>query len=95
MRFVRNARDANHGAIVDALEAAGFLVADLSEAGGGVPDILVMNPRTKRLVLIEIKTRRGRMRRNQDEFRKLWPVVVARTPAAALAAMCNTGPEVV
>ena len=101
-RFVRNRRDGNHGAIVEALEAAGVRVVDLSDAGGGVPDIACWVPpryvhathfcseshvaNEGRWVFIEIKQRRGRLRKSQEEFRERYPVVMARTAAEALAA---------
>lgn len=102
-RFVRNRRDNNHGAIVEALEAAGVRVVDLSDAGGGVPDIACwVRCRECSMclsaefcedgywVFIEIKERRGRMRESQEKFRERYPVVVARTAAEALAA-CGIG----
>lgn len=90
MRFVNNRRDSNHGEIVSALERAGCRVADLSDAGGGVPDILVARVLASGVLiwrLMELKTKKGRMRAAQEAFAKLWPVSVVRTPEAALEAM--------
>lgn len=85
-RFVRNRRDGNHAEIVEALEAVGVRVADLSDAGGGVPDLACWIPRDRRWVFIEVKQRRGRLRESQEEFRGRFPVVVARTRTEALLA---------
>lgn len=85
-RFVRNRRDGNHGLIVEALEKAGVGVVDLSDAGGGVPDLCCWAPRLNRWVWVEIKEKRGRLRKSQEEFKKRYPVVVARTIREALAA---------
>lgn len=40
MRYAKRT-DANHAAIRDALRALGWVVDDLSGAGGGVPDLVV------------------------------------------------------
>lgn len=81
-----NRRDGNHGDVVDALERVGLQVLDLSDAGGGCPDLAVFIPWQRRWVFIEVKQRRGRMRKSQEEVAKRVPVVVARTPSAALEA---------
>lgn len=85
-RFVRNRRDSNHASIVSALEAAGVCVVDLSDAGGGVPDIACWVRSQGRWVFIEIKEGRGQLRASQEKFRDRFPVVVARTPVEALRA---------
>lgn len=98
-RFMRNRRDTSHASIIAALEAAGVCVVDLSDAGGGVPDIAcwirgrectacqtAFCGHGDRWVFIEIKEKRGRMRESQEKFRDRFPVVVARTIAEAMAA---------
>lgn len=85
-------RDAGEPAIIEALEKAGCLVERLS--GRGVADLLVcvkphsMNRIHVRLVLLEVKERKGRLTAAQQEkIRKGWPVMVARSPLQALAAV--------
>lgn len=98
-RYFRQRKDGNHGDIVAALEAAGVRVVDLSDAGGGCPDIAcwvrgrectactsAFCGHGDRWVFIEIKEKRGRLRESQEKFRRRYPVVVARTPVEALAA---------
>lgn len=86
-RFHRNRKDGNHQEITDALEAVGIGVVDLSDAGGGCPDLACWVPRDRRWVFIEVKQRRGRLRESQEEFRRRFPcVAIARTPADALRA---------
>lgn len=46
-------RDDNHQAIVAALRAAGWLVLDTSQAGGGIPDLFAL--KGGRIVPIEVK----------------------------------------
>ena len=79
-------RDENHGAVVEALEADGYGVVDLSTAGGGIPDLLVGFFGAS--VLVEVKTlgsrrkdgsprKRGRLQAKTDEkqqdFAERWP----------------------
>jgi len=54
-RLVR--RDRNHGAVVEALRAAGCSVWDASHVGGGFPDLVVGRfvGRTRRTYLLEVK----------------------------------------
>ena len=52
----RNPRkDANHNAVVKALEMVGCNVQDLAAVGSGCPDILLGIPTTRTLVMFEIK----------------------------------------
>lgn len=93
----RAKRDANHAAIVKALELAGCSVLDLSAVGGGAPDVLVGYRCSN--VLLEIKnpaTKRGQKGTGaitvarQTEFRASWrgdPVTVVHTAEEARAAL--------
>ena len=96
----RSYRDRNHGEIVEALEAVGCFVVDLSTVGDGCPDILVYRKATGLLRLLEIKnpettakTHRKADRklnatdRKQEAFRSLVPVWIVRTVDEALEAM--------
>lgn len=77
-------RDANERRIIDALEAAGYKVACLSDTG--IPDLLVGTP-TRRFFLIEVKDTGGRLKPAQKEFHAKFagfPVYVAFTVEAAL-----------
>jgi hypothetical protein len=87
-RLGHKRKDKNQGAIVAALEGAGCLVFDLSEIGGGCPDILVA--RDGVLYLLEIKNpeTRWRLTKKQEEFHKDWagwPVFIVETSEEALA----------
>ena len=97
-RFVPRRTDENQRAIVAALARAGFLVHDLSGAGGGVPDLLVGRKGDGRLVLLEVKRpfvsgqqmRRKdvKLRASQVDFHRLWagfPVFVVASPEEAVA----------
>ena len=85
--MVRRKRDANHKAIVDALEAVGARVFDLSGVGGGCPDIACLKPNKRDVVLIEIKTEKGALKPGQIQAHQEWPVVVVRTIDEALDAV--------
>lgn len=52
--------DGNQKAIIQALEAAGCHVTDLSAVGRGVADLMVLPPNEMRPVLMEIKNKAGR-----------------------------------
>jgi len=89
MRRVGQARrrDANERSIVDALRRCGASVIRLSEPG--VPDLLVLFQR--RVVLMEIKTARGRATSAQEaRSREGWPSVTCRSIDDALAALQPT-----
>jgi hypothetical protein len=73
-------RDANHKAIVAALTYHGCIVADLANAGGGVPDVLCGFRGV--LFLVEIKTATGSLSKKQREFFDQWteyPALVLRS----------------
>ena len=83
-------KDANHDEIVGYFERLGWSVADLANVGRGIPDLLVggVHPELGRImVLVEVKTDKGKLRANQIEFAQLWrgrPVEVARDLADVL-----------
>lgn len=85
--MVRRKRDANHKAIVDALEAVGARVFDLSGVGGGCPDIACLKPNKRDVVLIEIKTEKGALKKTQEQTHQDWPIVTVRTIEEALHAV--------
>lgn len=81
-------RDANEREIIDALEAAGCLVTQLS--GKGLPDLLVYRHATGRLHLIEAKNDewRGRLTPEQIAFiARGYPVSVVVDKYEALHAV--------
>lgn len=74
-------RDANHKAIVAALMYHGAIVADMGNAGGGVPDLLCGFRGV--LFLVEVKTATGALSAKQREFFDAWteyPALVLRSP---------------
>lgn len=72
--------DANHVEMVDALKARGYLVLSLATIGNGCPDVLTFR-HDEGFRLREIKTPKGKLRRQQEAFQaKGWPVDVLRTP---------------
>lgn len=85
--MVRRKRDANHKAIVDALQAVGARIFDLSGVGGGCPDIAVLKPDKRNVVLIEIKTDKGTLKQTQQRTHQDWPIVTVRTVEEALQAV--------
>lgn len=85
--MVRRRRDANHKAICKALEAAGARVFDLSGVGGGCPDIAVLKPNKRDVVLMEIKTDTGALKKTQERTLMDWPVNIVRSVDDALSAV--------
>lgn len=93
MKSYRRRIDKGQPAIIKALEEAGATVCDLSEAGQGVPDILIgfrgMN------ILAEIKQEKAKgthkilteLNESQVEWHGKWKgqVAVVRTPEEAIA----------
>lgn len=75
--------DGNHSAIVDMYRDGGCSVTSLAGLGRGVPDLLVGF--RGQLALVEVKTPKGKLRPLQEEFGKVWPVRVVRSPAEAFA----------
>lgn len=96
-------RDGNEEAIVKALQAAGAQVLRLGVKDA--PDLLVRVSRLTthpepnvwvsqgpRLLLLEVKTARGRIKAGQSAFHTLWPeTVIVRSVAEALAAIGAVG----
>jgi hypothetical protein len=71
--------DANHAGIVDAYRARGYRVLSLARQGDGVPDLLV-HRNDVGFRLVEVKTLKGKLRRQQEAFQaKGWPVTVIRS----------------
>ena len=64
--------DLSHRAIRDALRRVGCSVWDTSQLGGGYPDLCVRTP-DGFLVLIEVKSPRGRLTAAQERFRVYFP----------------------
>jgi hypothetical protein len=76
----RQHRDRNHLAIMRALESYGVLVADLSGAGGGVPDLLCGY--RGMMFTIEVKTPTGSLSKAQRAWFDEWseyPALVLRS----------------
>jgi len=68
------AKDANHDEIAGALLQLGWWVVDTSQAAQvvpGFPDLLAA--KAGMTVLIEVKTRRGRLTPAESVFQMLWP----------------------
>ena len=87
-------RDANHAAIRDGLRKLGHFVVDLAAVGDGVPDLLVAprRPVDERMVFIEVKAAKGRLRASQlawraEAERRGIRVAVARTLDEAIEAL--------
>lgn len=76
-RGMRHARrtDRNHSEIRDGLRAMGFDVCDLSDVGGGVPDLVVRKADHGVPVFLEIKDNlkppsKQKLRESQEKWRK-------------------------
>jgi hypothetical protein len=84
----RQKLDENHRAIVATLQYNGALVGDLSNAGGGIPDLVVGFRGV--LFLVEVKTPKGALSPKQKEFFAQWseyPTLVIRTVDEAMDVM--------
>ncbi len=64
--------DANHKEIVSEFRRHGCTVLSLAALGRGVPDLLVAAPEGA-TILVEIKSAKGKLTPQQQEFRKFWP----------------------
>lgn len=64
--MTRNARDANAPDIIQALQAHGVHVQDMSNYGHGFPDIICFYQ--KKITLLEIKTEDGDLSEKQKAF---------------------------
>jgi hypothetical protein len=80
-----NRIDANQTAVINALESAGFLVANLSPMGCGVPDLLV-GDNSGLIAMVEVKTIAGALTASEKRFAYRYPgwVLVAHTPEMAV-----------
>jgi hypothetical protein len=78
---------------VKALRKVGCKVSDTSGVGRGFPDLVVRATkgdiwRTPRILLMEVKTAKGKLTPDQEQFIADWPeVVVVRSVDEALAAV--------
>lgn len=79
LRRYANKRDANECGIIAALEALGCLVYRLDKP----VDLLVSHRGT--IHLCEVKTRKGKLTRDQEQFAQYWPIKVLRTVEDAVA----------
>jgi len=73
--------DANHRAIAWTLKQTGCHVLSLAAVGQGCPDLLVWNPRTEQLHMLEVKDgdkppSARKLTPHQKRFHADWPVVV-------------------
>lgn len=81
--------DTNQIQIVEALRKAGRFVHVMSGVGGGFPDLLVAQPRTGRVYLLEVKDPKKKIKLTeaQKKFWKEWPLSnlhIVRTIAESL-----------
>ena len=90
----RNPRkDANHNAVVKALEMVGCNVQDLAAVGDGCPDLLIGIPTVRALAFVEIKDgdkspSRRALTPDQVEWHQEWdgyPVHIVESVSEALA----------
>jgi len=89
MRHFQRKTDVNHRQITAFLRGQNCHVIDLSAVGGGVPDLLILTP-DRRLILMEIKNPDGgRLTPKQRELMEVWPVAVVRNPNDCLTAIGN------
>jgi len=91
----RGKLDANHKAVVAALEARGAEAQSLASLGGGVADLLVYAPRAwsyAELTLLEVKDgslspSRRELTPDQIAWHKRFPVTVVNSPEEAVRAV--------
>ena len=77
--------DSNQAAIAASLRSFGCLVFPLHTVGHGMADLLVKLP-TNQLVLVEVKTEKGKLTDDQERLiSQGWPVVILRSPDEAQA----------
>lgn len=86
LRPYRNRRDASEASIVAALRKAGATVHLIDRP----VDALVLYRR--KVHLLEFKSGKGKMTPAQQAFMRKWPVVVIRTPEAAIAFLNGDNP---
>ncbi len=73
-------RDANEPLIIAAFEAMGCLVQRIDTP----VDLLVYNVRSGSILLVEVKTKRGKLTEQQARFAQYWPIYVVKTPEDAI-----------
>lgn len=86
-------KDANHNAVVKALEMVGCKVQDLAAVGEGCPDLLIGIPTVRALAFVEIKDgdkspSRRALTPDQVEWHQEWdgyPVHIVESVSDALA----------
>lgn len=76
--------DHNQSPITDELRQLGYKIASTHTVGGGFPDILVsgMKNGVPTLLLVELKSARGKLRPSQVKFHSMWDgftIIVARS----------------
>lgn len=81
LRRYANRRDQSEPAIVAALEALGCLVERMDKPA----DLLVRLPAGKGIALVECKTGRGKLTKDQVTFHEQWPVNILRTVDDAIS----------
>lgn len=86
LRRYANKRDENEGAIIAALEAMGCLVKRIDTPA----DLLVNHHGT--VLLVEVKTRTGRLTDDQRAFAEHWPLHIVKSPEDAIALVQRRGP---
>lgn len=79
--------DSNQPEIVEFLREHWVCVLDLHSVGRGCPDILCLYH--GKLVLMEIKSKRGRLTPEQEIFHKIWPVYVVHNRTEAVQALAK------
>ena len=82
--------DENQKGIVKDLRAVGISVQSLGRVGEGCPDLLLGYK--GRNILCEIKTSKGKLKANQEEWIETWggeKVIVARTSDEIIEYVCN------
>jgi hypothetical protein len=87
INFIRRKVDANQPGIVSDLRQAGLGVIPLHTVGKGCPDLVVSSP--YRMILVELKTEKGRLTAAQGGFLATWPgvpVLVAENSETILRA---------
>ena len=70
MRYYKGRRDSNHLEVKNALELYGWTVAETHMVGDGFPDLVAARSIN---VLVEVKTKKGKLEKSQEMFFDLWP----------------------
>jgi hypothetical protein len=73
--------------IVAALRRVGWDAWSLAPLGKGKADLLACHLATGRLVLMEVKSRRGRLTADQLAVHQRWPIQVVRSVDEAMKAI--------